>query len=210
VSARPEGTPEGQAGFTLVELVVGMAIGGIVLLAGFAALATLQDRSQHALAATTHALEGATARATLIEWISTARLQSSSLGMRFEGLDSRELGLPWDELTFPTPARTPLRAPVTVVRLYVDDDPMTPERGLVAEMTDRVEAEPIRMELLSQVTGMLIRYLPVADVPVEWTEGWSGQSQLPRALEITLFDDPADPLPPLLRFPIRVALATLQ
>ncbi len=199
-----------RAGFTLVELVVGITVGGIVLMAGFAALAALQDRSAHALEATTAALEGATARQTLIDWISSARYQTGQLGVQFEGLDQREHTLPWDELTFPTPAHTPLRAPLTVIRLHVDDDPTTPERGLVAEMSDRMDMEPVRFEVHPAVIGMRIRYLPVADVPVEWTESWSGQGALPRALEITLLEDPDDPLPPLLRLPIRVPLPVPQ
>jgi hypothetical protein len=77
-------------------------------------------------------------------------------------------------------------------------------------MVGAVDDVPIRMELAPQVTGLLIRYLPVAEGPVEWAESWVGQQSLPRAVEITLLYDPEDPLPPLLRLPIRVALATLQ
>lgn len=199
-----------RGGFTLVEVVVGLAVGGIVLLAGFAALGALQDRSRHAMAATTQALEGATTRATLLEWLGAARLRSSELGVQFEGLDAREHSLEWDELTFATPAATPLRAPVTAIRLYIDTDPATPERGLVAEFTARLGDPPTRLELAPRATGLRIRYLPALDERVEWTESWVGQGQLPRGVELTLLDDPADPLPSLLRLPVLVAMSTLQ
>jgi prepilin-type N-terminal cleavage/methylation domain-containing protein len=199
-----------RAGFTLVEVLVGLVVGGIVMLAGFAAVSTVQDRSLHAREATTSALEGATARTLLVNWLSTATLQGSEIGVLFEGLDATEQGLPSDEITFPTRFRTPLRVPMTGVRLFVDADPETGEVGLVAEMVGAVDDVPIRMELAPQVTGLLIRYLPVAEGPVEWAESWVGQQSLPRAVEITLLYDPEDPLPPLLRLPIRVALATLQ
>src|SRR5690606_19492630 len=129
---------------------------------------------------------------------------------RFEGLGAREHGLPWDELTFPTRAGTPLRTPVTLVRLYVDVDPATPERGLVAELTARSGEEPVRIELAPGAVGLRVRYLPAAEGPVEWAESWSGQPQLPRAVELTLLDAADAPLPPLLRLPVRVALATVQ
>lgn len=199
-----------RGGFTLVEVVVGLAVGGIVLAAGFAALATVHDRSLHAREATTVALEGSAVRATLVEWLSTAQFQASELGVRFEGLDAREQGLPWDELVFPTRARTVLRSPWTAVRLYVDLDPETPERGLVAELTGWLGDEPRVLELAPQAVGLTVRYLPAVDGPVEWTGSWVGQPELPRGVELTLLDHPDDPLPPLLRLPLRVALATLR
>lgn len=198
------------AGFTLIEVLVGLAIGGIVILAGFAALGAVQDGSQDAVESTMDALEGATARATLTDWIAAAGFQSRQVGVAFEGLDADELGLASDELSFPTRARTPLDVPVTGVRLFLDVDPLTAERGLVAEMIGVLGGVPRRMEIAPQATGMAIRYLPATMALAEWTESWVGQEQLPRALELVLEDDESDPLPPLLQLPLRVPLATLQ
>jgi hypothetical protein len=179
-------------------------------MAGFAALATVRDNSVAAREATTIALEGATARAALTEWLATAQLQSTELAVRFEGLDATESDLEWDELSFPMRAPSPLRTPVTYVRLFIDTDPETPERGLVAHMIGLRGEEPRPVELVREATGLLIRYLPAVDGPVEWAESWLDQPQLPRAVELTLVDTPEEPLPPLLRLPIRVAMAILQ
>jgi prepilin-type N-terminal cleavage/methylation domain-containing protein len=199
-----------RGGFTLVEVVVGVTVGGVVLMAGFAALATIRDNSVGAREATTVALEGATARAALTEWLATAQLQSTELAVRFEGLDAAESDLEWDEISFPMRAPSPLRTPVTQVRLFIDTDPETPERGLVAELVGLRGELPTPVELIPAATGLLIRYLPAVDGPVEWAESWLDQQGLPRAVELTLLDSPEEPLPPLLRLPIRVALATLQ
>lgn len=199
-----------RRGFTLIEVVVGLAVGGIVVLAGFAALAAVQDRSAHAADATTRVLESATIRSTLIHWLSAARLQSGELGVQFEGLDAREHGLEWDELTFVTQADTPVDMPVTAVRLFMDTDPETPERGLVAELVGRLIDEPIVMELVPDAVGLRIRYLPALDGTVEWAESWAGQGQLPPGIEITLVQDPDAPLAPLLRRPILMAMPTIQ
>jgi hypothetical protein len=100
--------------------------------------------------------------------------------------------------------------PVTGVRLFLDVDPATNERGLVAEMTGVLGGVPRRMEIAPQATGMAIRYLPATGTLAEWTESWVGQNQLPRALELVLQAEPEDPLPPLLQLPLRVPMATLQ
>jgi prepilin-type N-terminal cleavage/methylation domain-containing protein len=195
------------AGFTLIEVVVGLAVGGIVMLIGFGALNTVQDRSEHVASSGDRAVEGAAARAAIVNWVSSAMLRSSELSIGFAGSDARELGLPADELTFPTRAETPRRAPVTGIRLFIDFDPLTRERGLVAEFTGMLGETPTPMEIAPEATNLLIRYLPVSDTDVEWTESWSAQGQLPRAVEITLLDDPAEPLPALLKMPIRIPLA---
>jgi prepilin-type N-terminal cleavage/methylation domain-containing protein len=197
-------------GFTLVEVLVGLAVGGIVVLAGFATLGALHDRAEHATDATTAALRGATARATLVTWLASAQLQSGELGVRFQGLPADEAGLEWDEVTFPTRATTPMRTPTTAVRLYIDTDPATPERGLVAELSGHVADEPYRFEIAPEATGLRIRYLPPFGGTQEWTGSWVGENMLPRGVELQLLDDPAEPLPPILRMPIRVPLATLD
>ena len=204
--------PNAQAarGFTLIEVIVGLAVGGIVLLIGFTALATVQDRSDHIAASGDRALEGAASRAAIIEWLSAAGLRSTELSIEFSGLDARELSLPADELTFPTRAPTPRRAAVTGIRLFIDVDPLTRERGLVAHFTGMLGETPTAMEIAPQATNLFIRYLPVSDTEVEWQESWTAQGQLPRAVEIVLMDNPADPLPALLKMPIRVPLATLR
>jgi prepilin-type N-terminal cleavage/methylation domain-containing protein len=211
-STSPGGTARpGPHGFTLIEIVVGLTVGGIVLMMGFAALASVQDRSAHAAEVTAAALEGATSRAAIIDWLAAARPRATELDGSFIGFDAREHGMPTDLLMFPTRARTPMRVPVTLVRLYIDTAPETLQRGLVADFVAAIGQTPQLLELAPQATGLLIRYLPVSDLPVDWIESWVGQNPpLPRMVEIQLTDNPSDPLPPLLRMPIRVPLATVQ
>lgn len=196
----------GSAGFTLIEVLVTIAVGGIVLLAGVSALTTIQDRSEHAVEATIGVREAAAVRATLVDWLTSAEISARELAVGFEGQDAEEQDLMWDELTFPTRSRMALRTSLTAVRIFLDVDPATPEHGLVAELVDRIGDEPRRMELVPKAVGLHTRYLPNTDGPVEWAESWIGQGLLPRAVEMTLLGAPDDPLPPLLRMPIRVAM----
>jgi prepilin-type N-terminal cleavage/methylation domain-containing protein len=206
-NAKGNGGRIGESGFTLLEVMVALTVGGIVLMAGMAALTTVQDRSEHAALATTGVREAAAVRATIIDWLSSAQASSRELSVSFEGLDAKEQDLAWDEISFPTRSMTPLRTSPTAVRFFVDIDPETPEYGLVAELVGRPGEEPRRVELVPQAIGLDIRYLPFVDGPVEWSESWVGQTSLPMAVELTLREDPEAPLPPLLKLPIRVALA---
>jgi hypothetical protein len=155
-------------------------------------------------------LSGATQRKLLMDWLVASRFRAPT-GEQFEGIEGEsERGLPQDLLLFPTTARTPLNNRSTVVGIYIDEDPDTPERGLVAEMTGLSFAdEPRRMELVPEAGAMQIRYLPEAEGLGDWVDGWVGNS-LPRGVEITLWPAPGDTLPPLLRLPLRVALASLR
>jgi prepilin-type N-terminal cleavage/methylation domain-containing protein len=195
-----------RAGFTLIELLVGLSVSALALTAGFAALAFVGDRAKQAEAATVSALEGVAARELLVEWLTGARLRSGTAGS-FQGTDNEERGgHADDQLLFPTTARTPLHVRNTVVRLYVDRDDETPEVGLVAELTERIQDEPRRVELVPQVVGLDIHYLPESADAFEWQPEWLGRNQLPRAVELVLQVASGDTLVALLRYPIRVAL----
>jgi prepilin-type N-terminal cleavage/methylation domain-containing protein len=196
-----------RAGFTLIEVLVGLSVSALALTAGFAALSFVADRAAQAEAATVSALEGVAARELLVEWLTGARLRAPGNTGSFQGTDGEARGgLPDDQLMFPTTARTPLHVRNTVVRLYIDREDETPETGLVAELTERIQDEPRRFELVPQVIGLDIHYLPEAADAFEWLPDWLGRNQLPRAVELVLHVAPGDTVPPLLRYPIRVAL----
>lgn len=195
-----------RTGFTLLEVLVGLTVASLALLAGVLALAAVQDRSGHAEEAAREAISGATQRALLVDWLGGARVRART-GEQFEGMQDDVGGRLVHRLVVPTSARTPLGVSSTVVGLYIDDDPETPERGLVAALTGSTfGAEPRRMELVPQAGEMHVRYLDaVGGVPV-WDETWAGRNRLPRLVEITLVPARGEVLPLLLQYPIRVAL----
>jgi prepilin-type N-terminal cleavage/methylation domain-containing protein len=198
-----------QDGFTLIELIVGLAISSVAIAAGFGALGIVQDRGDAAEEVNRLALSGATQRSLLMDWLAGARFEAPT-DEAFTGLDAESGGLPMDELLLPTTARTPLSNVSTVVRLYIDEDPDTPEMGLMAEMSiTSLSTEPRRIAIVPSAGAMEIRYLPEAD-GAGWEDGWMGRNALPRGLEITLWPAVAESLPPLLQLPIRVALPSAR
>jgi hypothetical protein len=93
------------------------------------------------------------------------------------------------------------------VRLYVDRDPSTVERGFVASVREWRGAGPEeRLELVPAATGLRIRYLSALSAQPVWLPSWISSSVLPRAVEMRVEAPTADSVPPLLRLPLLVSL----
>jgi len=197
-------------GFTLMEVLIGLTVAALALTAGFATLGFLSDSDEPVDLASALALRGATTRNLLTEWLAEARYQASRRGETFQGLDGEVFGTPTDELIFPTTASTPLGLGTTVVHLYLDDDRDTPERGLVAALTELATDEPRVVELVPEAGSLEIRYLlPVEGTTGEWVDGWIS-NRLPGAIELILGPARGDTLPPLLRYPLLVPLEAVR
>lgn len=198
--------PRGTAGMTLLELLVGLMVTGLVLAAGYAAVASISDHRRRAAEALDEAARAAAIRRTLSEWIVAARLEPDGTGPAFRGVDALDGGKDDDELTFLTGAASATPdGGVPVVRLYVDRDPETAERGLVAELGGWRGGARERVELAPAATGLQVRYLSALSRDPVWLPGWISSTVLPRAVEVRVEAAP-DSLPPLLALPLVAAL----
>lgn len=197
-------------GFTLMEVLIGLTVAALALTAGFATLGFLSDSDEPVDVASALALRGATTRNLLTEWLAEARFQAGRRGETFQGLDGEVYGTPADELIFPTTASTPLGVGTTVVHLYIDDDDATPERGLVAGLTELATDQPRIVELVPEAGSMELRFLLRVEGTVgEWVDGWIS-NQLPGAIQLALGPTRYDTLPPLLRLPLLVPLEAIR
>jgi hypothetical protein len=107
------------------------------------------------------------------------------------------------DVTITTTALTPSFAPSTRLRLYVDGDEGTPERGLCVEYQTSLQTPLVRRELEPAVTGMMVELLDAT------TNRWLPVSQAggatPLAVRVTLSGGDAagtDSLPAILTLPI--------
>jgi len=198
-----------RRGMTGVELLVALAVTGLAAVIGTATLALLTDRGatlREQSSATEHA---AAVRHTVVAWLEDAHgAQSPFSGndaAAFELLDLRDHGRAADQLLFTTSAPTPLGSGDTFVRLYVDSDRRTPERGLVAELSPWPGAPVTRLELDSTVTDMEARCLTDLAGTPRWLPTFLSAQAVPRGIELRLRSAP-DALAPLLQLPIRVAV----
>ena len=199
-----------RAGMTLIELLVALTITGLVLAAGYAAFSTIADRREAIAAITEEAVRAASVRATLSDWLAGARMDIQSSQETFRGLDGVSDDLPDDQLTFLTAAGTPLGERETIVRLLIDRDEATPERGLVAELSDRRRRALRRLELLPAASSLDLQYLFGMQGARRWLPSWISSSVMPVGIQATIGAVSTDSLPPLFRLPIVVAFANAR
>lgn len=200
------GLPSSSRGMTLLELVVGLTVTGLVVMAGFGALQMFGDRRQQAEVAMNAVARAANQRAELESWLAGTRLVSEEGGPDFRGLDGVRDRTPDDELTFITTAPTPLGAGETVVRLHVDRDPVTPEQGLTAVFTEWRGTALRRVELDRSVAGLDARYLSTMMGERVWLPSWISSTVLPAGVELRFLPAAGDTLMPLLHLPVLVPL----
>jgi len=190
-----------RAGMTLLELVVALAITGAALAAGYGAFAGVVDRREALTAATDHVARADGVRRLLRDWLRSARVGLGSEGPDFRGLDGTAGAAADDELTFTTDAVTPLGGVAALVRVFVDRDPRTPERGLTATLAEWGGTAALRIELAPDVDGFDVRYASRVFGGIRWLPSWISRSVLPGAVEITLHPAASDTLPALLALP---------
>ncbi len=196
-----------RAGLTLIELVVALTISSLAMAAGYGALGAIVDRRRRVEEASAAVARAAAERGLVESWLTGAHLTVEEGGPAFRGLDGVSGDSADDELTVLTTAPTPLGTGETIVRLYVDRDERTPERGLTAAFAEWRGTAVGRLEIDARVTGLQIRYRSSLLAGAAWLPSWVSTSLLPAGAELTLTGDGPDTLPALLRLPIVVPLA---
>ena len=201
ISRRPA-----PAGFTLVELIVSLTITGAVLSAGLAGFSAILDRRDASASILDEVNRSAGERELLCSWIEAARVPHQG-EPAFVGLDAVYGKLPDDGLTFLTAAAADLDGGATVVRLGVDRDERTAERGLVAHLTSWPAGVGRTLEIDPRVSGLELRYYSVPLGDRGWLPSWVSSTILPSGAEIRFL---GDSLPPLLRLPLLVPIGGIQ
>jgi prepilin-type N-terminal cleavage/methylation domain-containing protein len=191
-----------RCGMTLLELIVGLTITGMALSAGYGALASILDHRAAADARIDGLSRSAAHRRTLLSWLEGARLVVDQDGPPFRGLDGTWRHLPDDELSFLTTAETPLGAAESVVRLYIDRDTLTPERGLTAELSAWRSLTRERVEIEPRAAGLDLQFATQMLGRDEWLPSWISSTVLPAGVEVRLSAEEGDTLPALLRLPL--------
>ena len=195
-----------RRGLTLVELLVALTVTAVTMSVGWSALGTIADRRERARATSTATLRAAAARRQVVAWLEGAHVTGEEDAPPFQVIDHATRGRPDDELSFLTSATTPLGRGDVTVRLYVDRDPRTAERGLVAAFGDRWTARTMRMELDPSVAALEVRGVSDMRGRHERLASWLSGTVVPQGVELTLAAARAEGLAPLLRVPIVVAI----
>ncbi|HYV96536.1 MAG TPA: hypothetical protein VE967_03680 [Gemmatimonadaceae bacterium] len=206
-----------RAGLTLLELMAGIVITGLVAVIGASAFYSITDHRRIIVSETMETERAAALREMLRTWIGSGTIQITTGGA--QATSTRRPAPPTivslgssqtptitsaassgDELTFTTNALTPLMTPNTRVRLFVDGDPNTPETGLTIEYQSSTQTPLQRKQLDSTIVMMTVEFLD------QTTNKWYPYSEASttRPIAARLYFPPVDNyyVPPLLQYPL--------
>lgn len=184
-----------RRGTTVLELVVALLVTGVMATAGARAFEQVISRRAQVLDVTSSTERDSALRALLHEWIDTGATDPTFVTATFEQLMRQSRDVPRavrdqipalrriaysesDALYFTTTVVPASDAPTVRVRLYVDDDPDTAERGLSFEYQRGAGQTPERVELDPEVRRLRVTYLDAT------TRQWRSLLQLGSATAI--------------------------
>lgn len=198
-----------------MELIVALVLLGIVSVIGAAVFESLIDHRRIVSDATVSTERAAALREMVRGWLAAGTVQiqrgggpqlgrnaastASATASTAQGVTTAAQGI-GDDITFTTSAASPAMQQNVRIRLYIDADPGTPEKGLSIEFQPNT-ATPLQRRMLdSSIDSMTVEYLD------RRTNQWFGASQAatitPRAVRLTLLGADGKQLPRLLQVPI--------
>ncbi len=164
-----------RRGMTLIELVIGVVITGLMAAAGAAAFGTIVDNRRVIVESTIELERAAALRDMLRNWIGSGTVQVQAEQVRARSTRAAQVRggamrnaaqatimsavSTGDELRFTTSALTPAMSPYVSVRLFVDGDASTTEQGLTIEYQVAPQAPLQRRQLDSTIVRMTVEYL---------------------------------------------------
>jgi prepilin-type N-terminal cleavage/methylation domain-containing protein len=208
-------------GMTLMELVVAIAITGMMAVAGAATFSSIIDHRRVIRESTVSTERAAALREMIRTWMAAGTVQiQQGGGPRGLASSTRMAARPGmaqgvtaaastgDELTINTTALTPTPAASTRIRLFVDGDDKTPEHGLAMEYQGS-SASPLERRQLDSTIGMMtVEFLD------NRTGRWYGASQAatiqPIAVRFAFAAAEHDSIPRLLQLPFVFRIGDVQ
>jgi len=198
-------TPRARSGLTLMELVIALAITGMMAAAGASTFSSVIDHRRVLREASVSTERAAALRETIESWIDAGTVQiqqgggprgltrgAATRGATAGGSGSNAMNAAavsaaqaaGDEISFTTTALNPSLLPNVRIRLYVDADNNTPERGLAIEYQPNAQMPLVRRMLDSTIDTLKVEFLDTRTN--QWFDAQQAATVSPRAVRLTL------------------------
>lgn len=200
-----------------MELVIGLAITGMMATTGAVAFGSIIDHRRTIREASVETERAAALREMLHGWINAGSVQiqqgggprglnrggaaptsaASTTGNSVASVSAAQAS--GDEVTFTTSELNPSLLPNVRIRLYVDADNNTPEKGLTIEYQPNSQMPLVRKMLDSTIDTLRVEFLDQRTN--RWIESSQAATITPTALRLTLLSGLVK-LPPILGVPM--------
>ena len=195
---------------TLMELVVALAITGMMAAMGAATFSSIIDHRRSIVAGTGELERASALRDQIRTWMLSGTVQvvsggagrglgragttitatnitltfssQSGNGMSGDGITAAVAG--GDEITFVTTAPNPANAPSVRMRLFIDADPSTPESGLTLEYQPSTATPLKRIQLEGSIGVLKVEFLDQRTN--QWFESTQASAISPIAVRLSL------------------------
>ena len=203
-----------RSGMTLMELIVGLVLTGVMAAMGTAAFGSIIDHRKIIQASTIEMERAAALRETLRLWLASGTVQirqgGGPRGLRGSAVTASPSAsgtaavsaaqASGDEITFTTSAPNPAMAPSVRIRLFIDGDAGTPEAGLSIEYQTSAATPLQRRQLDPSIGTMTVEFLDAR------THRWFASTQAstisPTAVRVALYPVEGGTLPAILQLPL--------
>lgn len=208
-----------RRGMTLMELVIGLAITGMMAAAGAATFSSVIDHRKTIQTSAVTLERSSALRGMIQSWLYAGTVQvqrggvprglNRGVGNNLRGAsvgpnsvsDVTAAQAAGDEITFTTTAPNPAGLGSVRIRMFIDGDGNTPEKGLTIEYQPNAQQPLVRKMLDSTIDTLKVEFLD------QRTNRWIRSTEAAtlsqwRAYRITLLHGEHGPLPPILEIPM--------
>lgn len=223
--------PPARRGMTLMELVVALAITGMMAAMGAATFSSIIDHRRIILSSTGEMERASALRDQIRTWMlsgtvqvvtggasrgmgrtstvvannANVSLKSPSSFVTENGITSAVAG--GDEITIVTTAPNPANAPSVRMRLFIDSDESTPETGLTLEYQPSTSTPLKRIQLEPTIGVLKVEFLDQRTN--QWFESNQGAAVTPIAVRLSMQPYDGGRIPGILQLPMVFPIGAL-
>jgi prepilin-type N-terminal cleavage/methylation domain-containing protein len=226
-----------RRGMTLMELVIALAITGMMAAMGAATFSSIIDHRRIILSSTGELERASALRDQIRTWMLSGTVQvvtggaGRGLGRSGTSISASNVTLAFgnnsasssgngmtgngitaavaggDEITFVTTAPNPANAPSVRMRLFIDADPSTPESGLTLEYQPSTATPLKRIQLESSIGVLKVEFLDQRTN--QWFESTQAAAVSPIAVRLSMQPYDGGRLPGILELPLIFPIGAL-